>query len=91
MFKHPAKKLKWTSYIVSLLCVAGGAFYGYLRFRNKQTLIAAAVVAAALVLAWVLGLIVYGFGELIEKTKDNNYLLARVASHTKELESMKRN
>ena len=57
--------------------------YGYM--------ILSAVIAAALVLAWVLGLIVYGFGELIEKTKDNNYLLARVASHTKELESMKRN
>lgn len=90
MFKHPAKKIKATAYVVAALCAAGGAAGGYLLFRGKQNLAAAAAVAGGLVLAWICGLLVFGFGELIEKTKDNNYLLSRIASHTKDLHDTRR-
>ena len=90
MFAHPAKKLKWTAYLVAVACLGGGAAGGYLLLQLKQTPAAIAAVAGGILLAWVLGLVISGFGELIEKTKDNNYLLGRIASHTKELQSMQR-
>ena len=86
MFKHPAKKLKWTSYIAALLCLGAGVAAAYLLYQRKQLIPAVAAAAAGVVLAWIVGLVVYGFGGLIEKTKDNNYLLSRIASHTKELQ-----
>ncbi len=91
MFKHPAKKIKATAYILAALCVLAGAAGAYLLWTGThQALAAGAAAVGGLVLAWVLGLALYGFGELIEKTKDNNYLLSRIASHTKELQSMSR-
>lgn len=90
MFRHPAKKLKVTAYLVFLLFAALGAAGGYLLLQAKQTVPAVMSVIAGLALAWILGEMVYGFGELIEKTKDNNYLLARIASHTKELQDARR-
>ncbi len=90
MFRHPAKKLKWTSYLTVILCAGAGAAGAYLLWQRKQTPAAAAALIGGLILAWIAGLAVYGFGELIEKTKDNNYLLSRIASHTKDLQSMDR-
>ena len=42
-----------------------------------------AVIAVGCFLSWVGSLILYGFGELIHKTKENNFLLQRIAEHTK--------
>ncbi len=90
MFKHPGKKLRWTAYLVSLICIAAGAGGGYLLYREHELLACVLAVVAGLLAAWIFGLLISGFGELIEKTKDNNYLLSRIAAHTKDLQSMQR-
>ena len=96
MFRHPAKKLKVTAIVVAALLVAACLVAGLILITsNGITLMGhklaartamfggLGVIVVGCVLAWLVGLVIYGFGELIEKTKDNNYLLSRIASHTK--------
>ncbi|MBR6030138.1 MAG: hypothetical protein IKP40_13725 [Clostridia bacterium] len=51
----------------------------------------AAIVLAVLVLilgaasAYITSLLMHAYGELVDKTKDSNYLLTRIADHTKHL------
>ncbi len=89
MFHHAGKKLKVTAMILAALIAAAGVWAGFQFFISAgQTWPGIGVAAGGLALAWVLGLSLYGFGELIEKAKDNNYLLSRVAAHTKDLHDL---
>ncbi len=86
MFHHSGKKLKVTAYILAAIFAAAGIAGGYVFISGRGgTLPGVACIAGGLALAWVSGLALYGFGEMVEKTKDNNYLLSRIAAHTKDL------
>ncbi len=92
MFRHPGKKLKLTALVVAVLgmvvsvALGGGILAGVVKVKAAHKLpYGAGILLGGLVLSWTAGLALHGFGELIEKTKDNNYMLSRIASHTKDM------
>ena len=98
MFKHSGKQLKVAAYVMALLGLAASiavglelisanrlVVLGHPMGARTSTLVGLAVMLGGVILSWVLGLAVHAFGELVEKTKDNNYLLSRIAAHTKDL------
>ncbi len=84
--------------IVLTLCTAG--LFVWLGFNAKSITLAqgtvalsgtplfvtaAAVAALGLLASWVCALCLYAYGSLVDKTRDNNYMLGRIAAHTKEI------
>ena len=98
MFKHSGKKLKAVAYVLTglgavisvalaLALVMGGNFklLGHTFGSSTRLLIAVAVFVLGLFLSWLAGLAVFGYGELIEKAKEGEYMLTRIAAHSKEI------
>lgn len=72
--------------IIASLVLGGGILLGVVGVtKAHKPIYGVGILGGGLVLSWVVGLALYGFGELIEKTKDNNYMLSRIASHTKDM------
>lgn len=103
MYHHTSKALKITANVLAVLGIVASIAIGLMLFGASGVkllghsvsaktcrLAGVGVIAAGIVLSWVLGLLIHGFGELLEKTKDNNYLLSRIASHTKEMHEQQR-
>ena len=103
MFGHTSKTIKLVANALAILGFVLSGILGITIISSNglrllgHTLIPArlsmpvgiAVIGLGCVLSWVIGLLVYGFGELLQKTKDNNYLLSRIAAHTKDLHDQK--
>ena len=92
MFRHPAKKLKATAMVLAILgaiasvALGAGILLNAVKIRASLKMpLGLGILLGGLALSWTVGLVLHGFGELIEKTKDNNYLISRVASHTKSM------
>lgn len=103
MYRHTSKLIKLCANIVAILGIAASIALGLLLFGSHgitlfgdritpvtTRILGVVVIVAGIILSWVLGLLMHGFGELLEKTKDNNYLLSRIASHTKEMHDQSR-
>ncbi len=96
MYRHTAKAIKLVANILAALGVLASLALGALLLTGDNVRIAGATLnggaraVAGIILSWVLGLLMHGFGELLEKTKDNNYLLSRIAAHTKDLHDQAR-
>ena len=103
MYRHTAKAIKLVANILAALGVLASLALGALLLTGDNVRIAGAtlnggaravagigVIVAGAFLSWTAGLLVHGFGELLEKTKDNNYLLSRIAAHTKDLHDQAR-
>ena len=98
MFKHSGKKLKTVAYVLAglgvvvsvalaLALVMAGNFklFGHTFGASTRLALALAVFVLGLFFSWVCGLAVYGYAELIEKAKEGEYMLTRIAAHSKEI------
>ena len=99
MFKHSGRKLKKFAVVLSVLFIVlslvaglGTIFVSDRLFRrvgifNQMgwTIIGAGVALVGLVLSLLCGLMLYGYGEVIEKVKESEYMLTRIAAHSKEI------
>ena len=98
MFKHPGTKLKTVAYVLTglgviisvtlaLALVVTGDFklLGHNFGASTRLVLAVAVFVLGLLFSWIAGLAVFGFAELIEKTKEGEYMLTRIAAHSKEI------
>lgn len=69
---------------IASVALGAGILLGAVKIRASLKMpLGLGILLGGLALSWTVGLVLHGFGELIEKTKDNNYLISRVASHTK--------
>ena len=91
MFKNIGKKIKTLSKVlfwVGLVLVALMLLVPFLSAETANTSPAAILVAMipSLIIIfiglWLSALLMYGFGELIEKTQQNNQYLAQIAANT---------
>ena len=58
-----------------------------LKVSKKMSLfLSMGVLLGGAALSYICALMVYGFGELVHKTRENNYLLSRLASHVKNID-----
>ena len=98
MFKHPGKKLMKLAVVVLVLgCLLfiglgaviglyGSKLSGLPRVNPMEFIVIGAAVAVLGVLcSWISALALYAYGSLVDKTRDNNYMLSRIAAHTKEI------
>ena len=99
MFRHSSKLIKLVANGITALGIILSIAFGLVIINGNGLKLAGhvliparlsmpvgiAVIALGAILSWVAGLLMYGFGELLQKTKDNNYLLSRIAAHTKDL------
>ena len=98
MYKHSGKKLKAVAYVLAglgavisvalalaLVMTRDAAIPGVTLGASTRLVLAVAVFVLGLFLSWVCGLAVFGYGELIEKSKESEYMLTRIAAHSKEI------
>ena len=98
MFKHSGKKLKAVAYVLAglgavvsatlaLALVMGDNFklLGHTFGSSQRLILAVGVFVLGAFLSWLTGLAVFGYGELIEKAKESEYMLTRIAAHSKEI------
>lgn len=101
MFKKSGTKIKLLAKILfwaeSLIGILFGAFVMFGRLTvtiNQQSFVfsgAKAILAGFVLIlvfiacAYVSNLILHSYGEIVDKTKDSNYLLTRIAEHTKRI------
>ncbi len=98
MFKHSGSKLKIVAIILAALgallavvaavaLVMAGNFQllGHTMTRSLRLAAAVGIVVLGVFFSWVVGLVVHGYGELVEKSKECEYMLTRIAAHSKEI------
>ncbi len=95
MFKHSAKKIKVIAIVLTILgfvvsLLAAATVLMYRGETGVQLTDIVRIVAAVLTLllgaagSYICGLILYSWGEVVEKTKESSYVLSRIAAHSKE-------
>ncbi len=95
MFKHSGKKIKVIAVVLTILgfvvsLLGAAAVLMYRGEDGVQMTETVRIVTAVLTLllgaagSYVCGLLLHSWGEVVEKTKENNYVLSRIAAHSKE-------
>ena len=101
MFKKSGTKIKliakilfWLGTACSILAGVGIMIGGLSVSVNGQAasvsgasgiVLGLLIIALGIVSSYISSLILHAYGELVDKTKDSNYLLTRIADHTKHL------
>lgn len=95
MFKHSGKKIKAFAIVLTILgfvlaaACAAAVLLTKISFGVEMNSVTRIIAAIAILIlgalgSYVCGLILYSWGEMVERSKESHYILTRIASHSKE-------
>ncbi len=92
MFNDSGKKLKIVAIVVFFVLILAGVCAGVLSILIRNSLIGiiigVAFIFISIILAWLVSLLIYSFGQLVHSAENNELLLKRI---NKRLDAIEKN